>query len=336
MTAHHSMRRGNLGVSCPVPIDSELAPVLAAMYKLRPTGGLSADTLAEYRQENPGLPTPSLRELAMEGLFRIEERQIPGPSGAPDIHLLICLPEGAKRPVPAIYHTHGGGMAIGNNRSGVLDFLSNIRDLDTALVSVEYRLAPETRHPGPVEDCYAGLEWTVANAGQLNIDRDRIIAAGASAGGGLTAALALLCRDRGGPHLRAQMLLVPMLDDRNDTLSAKQLEGWGLWDRKENEFGWTSLLGSDRGGPDVSQYAAPARAEDLSGLPPAFIDVGSAETFRDEAVTYASRIWQAGGQAELHVWPGGFHGFYEIAPSVPLSQAAKEAQRSWLTRHLNV
>jgi acetyl esterase/lipase len=185
-----------------------------------------------------------------------------------------------------------------------------------------------------VEDCYAGLAWTAAHAGELGIDPDRIAVAGGSAGGGLAAAVALLARDRGGPALAAQMLMCPMLDDRNDTPSSRQMAGLGIWDRASNETGWTALLGAARGGPDVSPYAAPARAADLSGLPPAFIDVGSTETFRDEAVTYASRIWQAGGIAELHVWPGGFHGFSMMAPQAALSQASEAAQRSWLRRVL--
>ena len=128
--------------------------------------------------------------------------------------------------------------------------------------------------------------------------------------------------------------MCPMLDDRNDTPSSLQMVGRGVWDRISNNTGWTALLGEQRGGPDVSPYAAPARATDLSGLPPAFIDVGSAETFRDEDVAYASRIWQAGGQAELHVWPGGFHGFDVVAPHAAVSRDAKAARIRWLRRLL--
>ena len=130
------------------------------------------------------------------------------------------------------------------------------------------------------------------------------------------------------------MLQCPMLDDRNDTPSARQMTGAGIWDSTANRTGWTALLGDARGGPDVSPYAAPARATDLSGLPPTFIDVGSAETFRDEAVAYASRIWQAGGTAELHVWPGGCHGFAALVPRAAISRAAVAAQLDWLRRVL--
>ena len=157
------------------------------------------------------------------------------------------------------------------------------------------------------------LVWTAEHAEDLGIDPDRIVIAGGSAGGGLAAAVGLMARDRGGPALHAQMLMCPMLDDRNNTPSSLQMAGLGVWDRQANQVGWTALLGDAAGGPDVSPYAAPARATDLSGLPPTFIDVGSAETFRDEAIDYASRIWRAGGRAELHVWPGSA----EARPGAP-------------------
>jgi acetyl esterase/lipase len=208
------------------------------------------------------------------------------------------------------------------------------QELGTAVVSVEYRLAPETRHPGPVEDCYAGLVWSAAHAQELGIDPQRIVLVGGSAGGGLAAGVALIARDRGGPAVLGQMLICPMLDDRNDTPSAVQMAGLGVWDRTSNETGWNALLGDARGADGVSPYAAPARAADLSGLPPAFIDVGSAETFRDEDVSYASRIWQAGGVAELHVWPGGFHGFAGMAPHAAVSKGAAAAPLQWLRRLL--
>ncbi|NBH09893.1 alpha/beta hydrolase fold domain-containing protein, partial [Amycolatopsis sp. SID8362] len=141
-------------------------------------------------------------------------------------------------------------------------------------------------------------------------------------------------RDRGGPSLAGQLLLCPMLDDRNDSPSAIELDGRGLWDRTANNVGWTAYLGDRRGTAEVPPYAAAARAEDLSGLPPAFLDVGTAETFRDEVVAYASRLWQAGGEAELHVWPGGFHGFDSLAPKARISRAARAARLTWLRRLL--
>jgi acetyl esterase/lipase len=225
-------------------------------------------------------------------------------------------------------------MIMGDNLTGITAMLDLAERFTLAVVSVEYRLAPETPHPGPVEDCYAGLAWTAKNAAELGIDPARIIVGGGSAGGGLSAATALLARDRGGPALAGQLLLCPMLDDRNDTPSAIQMAGLGVWDRSANEVGWTALLGDARGGPDVSPYAAPARATDLTGLPPTFVDVGSADSFRDEDVAYATRIWQAGGVAELHVWPGGYHGFDGMAPHAAMSKAAVAARANWLGRLL--
>jgi acetyl esterase/lipase len=207
-------------------------------------------------------------------------------------------------------------------------------ELGLVVVAVHYRLAPETPHPGPVEDCLAGFSWLVECAEQVGVDPRRIVLAGKSAGGGLAAALGLLLRDRGGPAHAGQLLMAPMLDDRNDSASVVQMAGRDTWDRTSNEFGWTALLGDARGGPDVSPYAAPARATDLSGLPPTFLDVGSAETFRSEVVDYTSRIWLAGGRAELHVWPGGFHGYDGVAPDAAISRQAGAARLDWLRRLL--
>ena len=167
------------------------------------------------------------------------------------------------------------------------------------------------------------------------MDKDRIILAGESGGGGLAASLAILARDRRGPIVLGQLLMAPMLDDRNDTLSSHQMEGLGIWDLTSNETGWRALLGDAQGGPDGSPYAAAARAEDLSRLPVTFLDVGSAETFRDEVVAFGSGIWAAGGDAELHVWPGGFHAFYLDLPEAQLSVAALRARVDWLRRLLS-
>jgi acetyl esterase/lipase len=320
-------------VGPPPPFDPELAAALAYFGETLPPA-ITLDMIPTLRQAGIGIAAPTNEELRRDGAFEVTEHSVPGPAGAPDVSLLICRPTAAQALTAAVYHTHGGGMILGDNRTGLPELLDWAQPLGLAVVSVEYRLAPETPHPGPVEDCYAGLVWTAEHAGDLNVDAERIIIVGASAGGGLAAAVALMARDRGGPGLLAQMLLCPMLDDRNDTPSAFQMAGLGVWDRTANETGWTALLGADRGGPDVSPYAAPARAGDLSGLPPAFIDVGSAETFRDEDVLYASRIWQAGGQAELHVWPGGFHGFDGLAPQAAISHEARAARVRWLHRLL--
>jgi acetyl esterase/lipase len=319
-------------VGPPPPFDPELAAALVVIGEIVQPG-ITLDMIPAMREEYPD-PPPTDEELSRGGEFRIEERAVPGPAGAPEISLLIVRPASVTAPVAAIYHVHGGGMIVGDNRVGVDVLLDWAQEFQLAIVSVEYRLAPEHPHPAPIEDCYAGLLWTAEHADELGIDPDRVIIAGGSAGGGLTAALALLVRDRGGPALIGQMLMYPMLDDRNDTPSSVQMAGLGIWDHTANETGWGALLGDARGGLGVSPYAAPARATDLAGLPPAFIDVGSAETFRDEDVAYATRIWQAGGQAELHVWSGGFHGFDQLAPQAAISQDARVARLDWLRRLL--
>jgi acetyl esterase/lipase len=322
---------GGAPVGPPVPYDPDVAAVLATLLEVIPR--LTAEGIPALRQRNSLIPQVTLDELRCDGVFQVEERTVPGPAGAPEISLLICRPTAPSGPVPAIYHVHGGGMIAGDNRVGMAR-IQEMAEGAVAIVSVEYRLAPEHPHPAPVEDCYAGLVWTAQHAAELGIDPEKIIVGGGSAGGGLTAATALLARDRGGPALAGQLLMSPMLDDRNDTVSSRQMAGLGVWDHHDNETGWTALLGDARGGPRVSPYAAPARATDLSGLPPAYIDVGSAETFRDEAVAYATAIWQAGGVAELHVWPGGCHGFEGFAPHAAVSIAAKQPRRNWLRRIL--
>lgn len=314
----------------PPPFDPELAAVLTELQQQMPAT-FGADRIPALRaaREDQRL---TLDELRMDGRFEVEERAVPGPAGAPDVPVLICRPVAATAPTGVLYYIHGGGMVMGDHRGrGTGDALTWAAELGLSLVSVDYRLAPENPFPAPVEDCYAGLLWTVEHGG---FDTGRVVVSGVSAGGGLAAATALLARDRGGPALAGQMLLCPMLDDRNESISARQMVGLGIWDQGSNLVGWTAYLGDARGGPDVSPYAAPARANDLSGLPPAYLDVGSAETFRDEDIEYAARIWHAGGQAELHVWPGGFHGFDGFAPDASLSQAAKAQRVPWLRRLL--
>ena len=295
---------------------------------------MTADSIAARRAGERSAPPVSDEALRRGGRFTVEERLIPGPDGATEISVLICLPIAAREPTAVVYHLHGGGLIGGNKRLTVSEALDWAEDLDLAVVAVDYRLAPEHPYPAPVEDCYTGLVWIAEHGAELNVDPSRIVIAGVSAGAGLAAAVALLARDRFGPSLIGQLLAAPMLDDRNDSFSARQLAGRGVWDRTSNETGWTALLGHARGGPDVSPYAAPARATDLSGLPPTYIDVGSAETFRDECVAYATRIWQAGGVAELHVWPGGFHGYAGMAPNARISRQTVTARLSWLQRLL--
>lgn len=311
------------------PFDAELHAALEVIAGvISPT--LTPDMIPLMRQ----MPAdPALDELVASVGAVHEERTIAGYDGG-EIVLSIYRRPGQTTAGPGIYHIHGGGMVIGNRFMGVQAFLPYVESHGAVVVSVEYRLAPEFPDPVPVEDCYAGLLWTAEHADELGIDLSRLVVGGASAGGGLSAGVTLLARDRRGPRLRASLLIYPMLDDRNETVSSHQIQGIGVWDRTSNFTGWDALLGDRRGTDDVSIYAAPGRAEDLSGLPPTFIDVGSAEVFRDEDVAYASRIWAAGGVAELHVWPGGFHGFDGFAPQAQLSMAMIDTRNRWLARML--
>lgn len=313
------------------PFDPELAPMLEVISQMLPST-LTAEMLPAMRAGSlPGLPTPA--EILESAQLQSRDVTIPGLEGA-DIVVSVIEAKGRTGTGPGIFHTHGGGMIMGDRFTAVEAFAEWIHRYNAVVVSVEYRLAPEFPDPYPVEDCYAGLVWTAENADRLGIESERLLIAGGSAGGGLAAGVALLARDRRGPHLVGQMLMYPMLDDRDATVSTHQIDGVGVWDRGSNLLGWNSLLGERRGTDDVSIYAAPARATDLSNLPPAFIDCGSAEVFRDEDVAYASAIWAAGGQAELHVWPGAFHAFEGFAPQAALSHDAVDARDRWIRRLL--
>ncbi|RSM68771.1 alpha/beta hydrolase [Actinoplanes sp. ATCC 53533] len=217
---------------------------------------------------------------------------------------------GATR--PAAVYLHGGGMILGH--AGLFDgSLSRyVSASGTPILSVDYRLAPEHPHPTPVEDAYAGLVWLHEHAAGLGVDPARIAVFGDSAGGGLAAAVAILARDRSGPAIAGQILLMPMLDDRNLTPDP-QLAPFVLWSWDDNRTGWGALLGDAAGGPDVNAYAAPARIADPAGLPPAYIEVGQLDIFRDEALTYALRLGQAGVPVEFHLHPGVPHEFESIA-----------------------
>lgn len=316
------------------PYDAELAATLPAVNEVLPSS-ITPDQLDRVRETVAEAFLP-IDEVIGGRAIVYEDRTVPGPEGEPDITVTVLRPRKAVRDAPGIYHTHGGGMILGDRFVGADSLCDWVEEFGAVAVTVEYRLAPEHPDPAPIEDCYAGLVWTAANAAELGIDPRRLVIAGASAGGGLAAGLALLTRDRGGPVLAGQMLVYPMLDDRNDTFSAEQFEGIGVWDRISNRTGWDALLGDRRATGQVSPYAAPARAEDLSALPPAFIDVCTTETFRDEDVAYAAALWRAGVQAELHVWPGGFHGFDTMAPDAALSRQARQARATWLRRVLGL
>lgn len=314
------------------PFDPELEATLAVLASVLPPT-ITPEMIPVLRG---GLPVdvPVDDVLAEAGVSR-RDLTIDGYEGA---QIGVTVLERADRApgvlAPAVFHTHGGGMIMGDRFTGLGQLLPWVVELGAVVVTVEYRLAPEFPDPYPVEDCYAGLVWTAEHAEELGIDPGRLVIAGASAGGGLAAGTALLARDRGGPALAGQCLIYPMLDDRDSTVSTQQVDGIGVWDRTSNVTGWSALLGERRGTDDVSIYAAPARATDLSGLPQAYVDCATAEVFRDEDVAYATALWAHGVQAELHVFPGGFHGFDMMAPQAEVSAAMTAARNAWMRRVL--
>lgn len=311
-------------------LDPEIAAALA-----------SARAEAPARLDFNDLPAARARSAALwaeqerkEGVA-IEDLLIDGRAGAPDLRLRLYRPHDAPAVLPCLYWVHGGGLVLGN-----LDLDDRLLStwsllLRCAAVSVDYRLAPENPHPAPVEDCYAGLVWTTEQAHALGIDASRVVLGGASAGGGLAAATALLSRDRGGPKAALQLLIYPMLDDRNVTPSSHENLPAGVWDRSSNISAWRAFLGESFGTDEVSPYAAPARATDLSDLPPAYIDVGTADLFRDEIIDYAQRLMQAGVPTALHVYPGAYHGWELAAPRAPITLAARTLRVDALRRALH-
>ena len=325
---------GKTATAVPVPLDAELQVAYDAYIAEEPDQApMSLDLLPGIRAEVEA-GVAALGDLSRGGRFTVSEPAVPGLDGDPEVPLLVCTPAGASTSRPLLYYIHGGGFFCNDHRTGLDQLLETAEQFGATLVSVGYRLAPEHPYPAQINDVYAGLLWAAEHADELGIDPERIVVLGISAGGGLSAALALTVRDKGGPRLLGQLLMCPMLDDRNDSASAVQMDGVDFWNRSFNGFGWSSLLGDAQGGADVPQYAAPARATDLSGLPPAFLDVGSAECLRDEVLAYAGRLWQAGGVAELHVWPGGIHAFDREFPEARISKAAIAARDNWLERLL--
>lgn len=311
------------------PFDPQVAAALAANGDV--VTSLAAEDIAGLRRR---VAAPDVAAITRGGTYRMTSHRVPAVGTAPDVALTLVRPVVAPGPVPVLYHLHGGGLVTGAAHEELPWLVDVAERTGAAVAAVEYRLAPEWRYPAALDDSYAGLVWLVEHAGELGLDPGLVVISGVSAGGGLAAATALAARDRSGPHLAGQLLVYPMLDDRNDTASGHQMAGVGAWDREANATGWTAYLGDRVGGPDVPAYAAPARAEDLGGLPPTYLEVGSAETFRDEDVAYAARLWASGGDAELHVWPGGCHGFDFLVPQAELSQTARAARVSWLTRTL--
>jgi acetyl esterase/lipase len=300
-------------------VDPELLPML----EIFPGMSLSAEALPAIRG---AIAAMAAAAPAPDVPVTVTERHAPSADGAHRVRMLVYTPRAETGPRPALLHIHGGGYVLGapEMRDAVNRQLSH--ELGCVIVSVDYRLAPETPHPGPVEDCYAALAWLHAEAASLGVEAGRVAVGGESAGGGLAAALALLARDRGGPAIAFQLLIYPMLDDRSAIGTGDPFTGEFIWNRDANLFGWSALLGEAPGGDAIPHHAAPARAERLAGLPPTYVAVGALDLFLAENLDYAGRLAAEGVPVELHVYPRAFHGFDMMADAA----VSRAFRRDWV------
>ncbi len=306
-------------------VDPELVALLDQIPNVELTEEIVKQVRAMDQAQKP--PHPS----TFPGI-EVTECFVPGPEGAPKVRVLLYQPITVAELRPSLLWMHGGGYIMGSPEQEDIMVKNIVSAIGCVAVSVDYRLAPDTRYPGLVEDCYAALQWLHTHVRELGVDPTRIAIAGSSAGGGLAAALALLARDRGEIPLVFQLLIAPMLDDRTCTLAEPHsYTGEFIWTHKANRFGWTSLLGHEPGRPDVSPYAAAARAEHLEGLPSTFINVGALDLFLEEDLEYARRLTRAGVPTEFHLYPGAYHGF-RMVDNAQVTQTAARDQLAALKR----
>jgi acetyl esterase/lipase len=314
----------------------QLDPELRVVVEGLPTDRtLNLNDIPTSRAKMKKMLTAMLATLpAVEGVTS-QDQFVPGWQGDPAVRVRVYRPNDQPSKLPALFWIHGGGYVMGDIEQDDRLMKQLVNRVGCVAVSIDYRLAPEHPFPTPVEDCYAGLKWLFAHADELGVEPSRIAIGGASGGGGLTAGLALLARDRGEVQVAFQLLVYPMIDDRNVTPASYAITDPRMWNRESNRLGWKAYLGRDGGGTDVSPYAAAARANDLTNLPPAYIPVGALDLFVDENIEYAQRLIQAGVPTELHVYPGAFHGFDLFAPSARVSKQFKADRDSALKRALH-
>ena len=312
-------------------IDPESLLGLDALLEIAPGGFNAIADITERRAALERVLGEMTAELPPNENVVTEDKVIVGSEGTPDIPVRIFRPAGTADVLPGIYYIHGGGMSMGNIDGDAFISAMLCEAINAVIVSIEYRLAPEHPYPAAVEDCYGALAWMAESAAQLGFDSERLAIYGGSAGGGLTIATALTARDRGGPALCSMMALYPMIDDRNETPSSREIIDVGIWDRDANHEAWGWYLG----GKPADGYAAPSRAENLSNLPPTFIDVGEVDLFRDEDIAFAARLLQAGVPTELHVYPGSYHASEVFAPDAALSATIWQRRIESLKRALH-
>jgi len=312
-------------------IDADLAEVLAAL-PIDPAGHLGDENMIQLLRSTPDILAMMGTALATDDRVTVENTEIPGPDGKAVVAVRIYTPKTSSSASPALVYFHGGAFVIGDLYLEEHRCLRLAADGGCVVVSVDYRLAPENPFPAGVEDCYCALVWVAAHARDLGVDIDRIAVGGASAGGALAAAVAQMARDRGGVPLALQMLVYPVIDDRMETASMKAFSATPVWNSGSNAQMWNHYLGVKR--DYVSNYAAPGRATDLSDLPPAYVMTAELDPLRDEGITYAQRLMQAGVPVELHCFSGACHGFDLLAPAIELSRRAIDEQVAAVVRAL--
>lgn len=292
-----------------------LDPELAAIVESLPDTTVSFDDVTGAR-EAMALLIPSGR-VPGEELLDIVDVRIDG-----DVPVRLYRPKDAAGPLPGVLYIHGGGFCVGSMEIEHAGAVQLAAGLGVVVANVDYRLAPEHPYPAGLDDCYAALEYLVALDG---VDPERIAVHGQSAGGGLAAALALLARDRGGPAIFLQSLGIPELDDRLDTVSMNAFVDTPMWSRPQAVASWRHYLGGlELGGVEADAYAAPARAEDLAGLPAAYITTMELDPLRDEGILYAMGLLAAGVSVELHSFPGTFHGSSLVVDAAVSKRMAAE------------
>jgi acetyl esterase/lipase len=315
-------------------LNPELAAPLEAWRKAT-KGGINLHDIPAARRMMDELAAAQMAKAQpIEGISTVD-RRVPGPAGAPEVFVRIYQPTDRPSTLPALLWIHGGGYVLGSVERDDLLAKHLAKVGQCVVASVEYRLAPESPFPAPVEDCYAALKWLAAQSTKLGVNTARIAIGGASAGGGLAAGLAVLARDRAEVEVAFQLLIYPMIDDRNIAPASATVPDTFVWTRENNLMGWHAYLGREPGGTDVSPYAAAARTTDLRGLPPAYIPVGDLDLFLDENMTYAQRLLAAGVPTELHVYPGAFHGFNGFVPNAEISRRFNTDRDNALKRMLH-
>ncbi len=289
----------------------------------------SRENLWFWRFANPLL---RLRRAPKDIL--IENINLPSQETGKMIRLRVYRSRAGKAPAPALLWMHGGGYIIGTPEQDDTGCIHYVRDLGVVVISVDYRLAPEHPFPAPLEDCYQALIWMGAHATELGIDASRIAIGGSSAGAGLAAALAQMAHDRQEIKPAFQLLVYPMLDNRTCTRTDPVNQDRLVWTLDSNRFGWQAYLGEHYGAAVMPVHAVPARRADLSGLPPAWIGVGTLDLFYDEDIAYAQRLLDCGVPCELVIVPGVFHGFDVAGTKYQVVRAFRESQIAALKGHL--